>query len=105
MGRSGIPSQAFSANEANISEEAPMAFLLYYGPAWVQRASQTDPLLALRALAMVYRLARNAWTTPSFSHTAGIANVIRRENVSKMEAGTPVVRVEVLKKVDIALLA
>jgi len=69
------------------SRPGPPAFLIYYGPAWIQRAGQHDPVLALRVLAEVYRASRNAW------EYCEVANV------------TPSVRVELLKNAELNQIA
>merc|ERR1719379_2352544 len=59
MARTGISDQSF----AKCPVQGGPAFLVYYGPALLQRSS-ADPeqkLLAIRALAAVYRAGRALW--------------------------------------------
>lgn len=59
MAKTGLNGQHYESHPSR-SPESP-AFLLYYGPAWIQRAGSEYPELALRILATVYRLARSVW--------------------------------------------
>merc|ERR1719277_570609 len=59
MARTGIPDQHYDEREI-FGPEAP-ALLLYYGPAWLQRAGAQHAANALRVLVKVYDLARELW--------------------------------------------
>lgn len=64
MGRTACIGQSYSKNlipsEVNEPPAGP-AFLLYYGPAFLQRLGDDDAVMRLRVLAEMYRCARELW--------------------------------------------
>jgi len=61
LAESGLPGQHFSEWQPLGGPAVGTPFLLYYGPAWCQRAGQSHPELCLRVLAQVFRAARKAF--------------------------------------------
>jgi len=61
LSETGLPGQEYSAVAPDRSHRIGTPFLLYYGPAWCQRAGASQPDLALRVLARVLRVARDAY--------------------------------------------
>jgi len=61
MPETGLSSQEFSEWHTLGGPRVGTPFLLYYGPAWCQRAGQSHPELCLKVLAAVFRAARQAF--------------------------------------------
>mmetsp|Transcript_2036 Transcript_2036/g.6165 ORF Transcript_2036/g.6165 Transcript_2036/m.6165 type:complete len:219 (-) Transcript_2036:165-821(-) len=73
LARTGCEGQKFVCDA--MKDFRGPAFLVYYGPAFLQKAGLLDPLGALRILAEILRKARTMW--PLMSSWAGATVVIR----------------------------
>merc|ERR1712110_432592 len=63
MSRSGCDGQSFSADlvPKDVRPGEGPAFLIYYGPAFLQNLGNDSPVMRLGALAEIYRCARQLW--------------------------------------------
>uniref|UniRef100_A0A7S1A7R1 Uncharacterized protein n=1 Tax=Noctiluca scintillans TaxID=2966 RepID=A0A7S1A7R1_NOCSC len=85
MALSGFPDQTY-AREPRYSKQGP-SFLVYYGPAFLQKNAATDPKFSLEVLAELYRQARVLWpASPDKAHR------------------TVTLRIDALKELDIESL-
>jgi len=89
LAETGMPGQEFSEWDSAGGPQLGTPFLTYYGPAWCQRVGQTDPLLCLRTLAMVFRLCRMAYPESI------------NENSTELAFGSRTVQLAALKTVDL----
>jgi len=88
MARTGCVGQSFSSNlapkEATARLEGP-AFLVYYGPAFLQNLGNDSPVKRLSVLAEIYRCARELW--PASVAKAAINVTIRIDVVKALSIG------------------
>eukprot|EP00403_Amphidinium_massartii_P049386 CAMPEP_0178465670 /NCGR_PEP_ID=MMETSP0689_2-20121128/51484_1 /TAXON_ID=160604 /ORGANISM="Amphidinium massartii, Strain CS-259" /LENGTH=1352 /DNA_ID=CAMNT_0020092623 /DNA_START=215 /DNA_END=4273 /DNA_ORIENTATION=+ len=63
MAMTGLKGQQYARDSLKDTPQCGRgpAFLIYYGPALMQKAGKTDPYGAMRVLAEVYRAARELW--------------------------------------------
>jgi len=78
LSRTGCLGQSFSAplvpKSVRATPQGP-AFLVYYGPAYLQSLGSDDPVFRLGVLAEVFRLARSMW--PASAEEAGKSVTVR----------------------------
>jgi len=88
MGRTGCVGQSFSASlvpkDASERLEGP-AFLVYYGPAFLQNLGNDVPVKRLSVLAEIYRCAREIW--PSSVAKAAVNVIIRIDMIKSLSVG------------------
>jgi len=88
MARTGCVGQSFSSNlvPKEVSErlEGP-AFLVYYGPAFLQNLGNDVPVKRLSVLAEIYRCARELW--PASVAKAAVNVIIRIDMIKALSVG------------------
>merc|ERR1711874_574554 len=82
MSRSGCDGQSFSQDlvPKDVRPGEGPAFLIYYGPAFLQNLGNDSPVMRLGALAEIYRCARQLWP---LSMSNVVTNVIVRIDMIK----------------------
>mmetsp|Transcript_11817 Transcript_11817/g.29746 ORF Transcript_11817/g.29746 Transcript_11817/m.29746 type:complete len:832 (-) Transcript_11817:27-2522(-) len=88
MARTGCVGQSFSSDlvprEASVQLEGP-AFLVYYGPAFLQNLGNDIPVRRLSVLAEIYRCARELW--PASVAKAAVNVIIRIDVIKALSVG------------------
>merc|ERR1719326_1967596 len=85
MSRTGCTDQSYSSNlvpQSVLDIRKGPAFLIYYGPAWLQNLHGDEPVKRLEVLAEVYRCARHLW--PATHEAAGSTVIIRIDTIKNL---------------------
>eukprot|EP00434_Breviolum_minutum_P040698 symbB.v1.2.036178.t1/scaffold5047.1/size31493/2 len=83
MARTGAEKQSFSKGfvpDSVRQESVGPAFLVYYGPAFLQRMGTDSPLRRLEILAEIYRCTRKLW--PASTEQAGLCVTVRIDAIT-----------------------